>query len=197
MSNGAGVSPLEQLAADRVRARELADPCANLCTLATVDAAGHPQARTVILRDLDGRLAVFLNETSPKWQQFGQAAPLAVVVWLPSVNVQYRLRCHTRPVAKQVVQESWQLRPAAPKRLDWFYTRVQAQSSPIGDRQSLLDQVGDLKLRQPLVAPRTAAGVYLEALSVERLDLGMVDGIHDRRSFQRRADGWHETVLVP
>jgi pyridoxamine 5'-phosphate oxidase len=197
MVEAADVSPLALLAADRSQARQLADPCADLCTLATVDSAGHPQARTVVLRELDGRLAIFLNETSPKWQQLEHAQSLAVVVWLPSVNVQYRLQCESRPVAKPHVYESWQLRPEAPKRMDWFYTRVQPQSTPVDSRDALLDQVGALQLRDPLVAPRTSAGVYLEPFRIERLNLAMPDGIHDRRSYQRRADGWHETVLVP
>lgn len=192
-----GDHPLDLLARDRARARELDDPCANLCTLASVDAAGHPQARTVILRELDGRLAVFGNETSPKWQQMALSASLAVVVWLPTLKLQYRLQCDTRPVAKSVVHESWQLRPDAPKRLDWYYTRVQPQSSAIDSRDALLSGVAGLSLREPLVAPRTAAGVYLEATVVERLDLDMADGIHDRRGFRRRADGWHEYTLVP
>lgn len=189
--------PLELLAADRSRARELEDPCATLCTIATVDGAGHPQARTVILRELNNRLAIFANETSPKWGQIELSASVALVVWLPSLKVQYRLQCDTRPVAKADVHESWQMRPEPPKRMDWFYTRVQPQSSPIEDRDTLLESVGNLKLREPLVAPRTAGGIYVEPFQVERLDLTMDDGIHDRRAFHRRADGWHESVLVP
>jgi pyridoxamine 5'-phosphate oxidase len=197
MADAVDVSPLALLAADRSQARELADPCASVCTLATVDAAGHPQARTVILRELEGRLAIFLNETSPKWQQLEQTESFAVVIWLPSVNVQYRLQCHARPVAKPHVHESWQLRPEAPKRMDWFYTRIQPQSMPIDSREALVTQLAALQLRDPLVAPRTSAGIYLEPFRIERLNLAMSDGIHDRRSYQRRADGWHETVLVP
>ena len=190
--------PLTTLIEDRGRARERGDPCANLCTLATVDAAGHPQARTVVLRELEGRQAVFGNETSPKWQQIGQCASLAVVVWLPSLDVQYRLQCTTRPVARQLLHQSWQLRPEAPKRLDWFYTRVQPQSSAIESRRSLLEGVNALRLREPLVAPRTAVGVYLEPTVVERLDLRMDDGIHDRRAYRHvPGRGWQEITLVP
>lgn len=189
-------SPLELLAADRAAARAADDPCAGLCTLATVDAAGHPKARMLVLRDVEGRLAVFCNETSPKWQELELSASLAAVVWLPSLQVQYRLQCDTRPVARSLVHESWQLRPEAPKRLDWFYTRVQPQSSPIASREVLLAELGRLTLREPLKAPRTAAGVFLEPFLVERLDLNG-DGVHDRRQFQRRPDGWRETVLVP
>jgi hypothetical protein len=52
-------------------------------------------------------------------------------------------------------------------------------------------------LRHPLEAPRTATGVYLEPFAVERLDLDQPDGVHDRRHFQRRPDGWHFATLVP
>ncbi|MFW6094163.1 MAG: pyridoxamine 5'-phosphate oxidase family protein [Pseudomonadota bacterium] len=197
MPHAADRNPLELLAADREQARARQDPCANLCTLATVDTGGHPQARTLALRDLQGRLAVFLNETSPKWRQLQASASAAVVVWLPSLEVQYRLQCDTRPVVRTDVHESWKLRPDTPKRLDWFYTRVQPQSSPLSGRELLERHLSTLALREPLVAPRTAAGVYLEPFRIERLDLTMPDGLHDRRSFERHSRGWHETVLVP
>lgn len=197
MSSEAPENPLDLLDRDRSLARERDDPCANLCTLASVDAAGNPQARTVILRDVDGRLAIFGNETSPKWRQMELSATLAVVVWLPSINVQYRLQCETRPVPKPKVHESWQLRPEPPKRLDWFYTRVQAQSSAIGDRGELLEGLDGLRLREPLVAPRTAAGVFLEPLSIERLDLATESGVHDRVLYRHQASGWLTATLVP
>lgn len=197
MTDSPGADPLALLSAERGAAGQRGDPCASLCTLATVDEAGHPQARTVILRDLEGRLAVFLNETSPKWQQVNDSRSVAVVVWLPSVSVQYRLQCHARPVAKPQVHASWQLRPEVPKRLDWFYTRVQPQSSAIHSRSALQAGLGDLRLREPLVAPRTSGGIYLEPFKVERLNLSMPDGLHDRRTWQLRGDGWHEHVVVP
>lgn len=190
-------NPLDMLTEDRARARELKDPCANLCTLATVDAAGHPQARTVVLRDIDDRLAVFCNETSPKWQQLELSASLAVVVWLPSLEVQYRLQCDSRPVPKQQLHGSWSLRPPAPKRLDWYYTRIQRQSSAIDSRQALLDGLAQLQLREPLVAPRTATGVFLEPTFIERLNLRVADGVHDRQAFRRIATGWRNFTLVP
>lgn len=195
--SGEPPDPLGLLSADRQRARARDDPCANVCTLASVDAAGHPQARTVVLRDVEGRLAVFGNETSPKWRQLESSASLAVVVWLPTLDVQYRLQCLTRPVSKSTLHASWQLRPEMPKRLDWFYTRVQPQSSAIDSREALQSGVAALHLREPLKAPRTAAGVFLEPTLIERLDLATEDGIHHRQGFRRHASGWREFVLVP
>lgn len=192
-----GKDPLQRLRHDRARAAELHDPCANLCTVATVDAAGHPQARTLVLRDLDEGFGLFANETSPKWRQMQLGASLAVVVWLPSLNVQYRLQCDAQPLAKTTVNASWHLRPPVPKRLDWLYTRGHTQSSAIASREMLLRHLDELELPEPLTAPRSAGGVLLDPYSVERLDLARPDGVHDRRLYQRGNPGWKETLLVP
>ena len=186
--------PLQLLANDRRLARERQDPCAALCTLANVDENGLPQARTLVLRDLESRLAVFVNATSPK---FSHLDPVSVVVWLPSVNVQYRLACSTEPVPHALVAESWQYRPEAPKHMDWLYTRVQPQSTPVASREVLLEKLSSLDLPEPLAAPDTARGLYLLARVVDRLDLGQENGIHDRRRFTLSNPGWREEVLIP
>ena len=87
------MDPLAQLINDRAAARERNDPCAELCTAASVDHLGSPQARTLVLREIETRLALFGNETSPKWAEMSNASPIAIVVWLPSMNLQYRLNC--------------------------------------------------------------------------------------------------------
>jgi pyridoxamine 5'-phosphate oxidase len=191
------MNPITQLIDDRNAARAQADPCANICTTATVDDHGHPQARTLVLREIEERLAVFGNETSPKWQEMSAARPIAVVVWLPSLNLQYRLRCETEEIPKEIVHESWGLRPDVPKRLDWYYTNHQPQSSKLPDRETLLRQLQTLALPDPLVAPATASGLYLTPQSVDRLDLNQADGVHDRRHFERVAEAWVESILVP
>ncbi len=186
--------PLKLLARDRGLARDRQDPCAALCTLANVDEQGLPQARTLILRDLESRLAVFVNTTSPKFPHLGT---VSVVVWLPSVNVQYRLTCSTEPVPQALVAESWQLRPEPPKKMDWLYTRVQGQSTPIASRVALLETLAGLELPTPLEAPETARGLYLLPEAIDRLDLGQENGVHDRRRFRAGNPAWSEEVLVP
>jgi pyridoxamine 5'-phosphate oxidase len=191
------VDPLAQLDRDRAEARRLEDPCANLCTVASVDAAGSPQARTLVLRDLNERLAIFANETSPKWQEISQNARISVVVWLPILNLQYRLRCGTERVPTHLVHDSWHQRPEPPKRLDWFYTNHLPQSSRLPDRETLLERLAQIDLPEPLAPPQTAAGLYLSPTMVERLDLNQSNGIHDRRHFELSDDGWVQSVLVP
>jgi pyridoxamine 5'-phosphate oxidase len=64
-----------------------------VATLATVDAAGRPRARSVVLREIDnaGRLHVLSDARSDKNAHL-RAAPFAeLVFWLPNQREQYRL----------------------------------------------------------------------------------------------------------
>lgn len=189
--------PLTQLFDDRALARQRDDPCANLCTAASIDLNGHPQARTLVLREIGGQLAVFGNETSPKWQEFNADTPVAIVVWLPTLQLQYRLSCRTEVVPKAIVHESWQLRPDAAKRLDWFYTTHHPQSARLPHREALLERLQSLQVPDPLVAPDTAGGLFLHPRIIDRLDLDQPDRVHDRRHFELVDGVWVESVLVP
>ena len=186
------VDPIGRLRADRAAALAADDPNAKLCVLATVD-QGEPHARVLVLRDLDGELGVFLNAASPKRRQLRQSNAVAVVVYLPSLAVQYRLRCALRPIPPAVVRASWQLRPDAAKRLDWLYDS-HPQGSPVESRERLFDLLAG---PVPDRAPDAAAGFHLAIDEVERLRLGTPDGVHDRRRYVRSAEGWREEVLVP
>ena len=188
------MNPLELLREDRAAARSKRDPCADVCIVANVDAQGGPQARTLVLRDIEDEFAIFVNATSPKWPHL---ARVHVVLWLPSVKVQYRLDCKTDPIAGQIVHESWQLRPEPPKRMDWFYTMQQPQSSIVAGRDELLARLAALDLEDSPGTPPTARGLYLRATLIERLDLGQANGVHDRRRFELADDVWQENVLVP
>jgi len=197
MAHPAGIDPLVLLKGDRARAAAARDPCANLCTLASVDQHGHPHARTLVLREVDDGFAVFSNRTSPKWTQLEGSASVAVVVWLPLLNLQYRLQCTTRPVPAEIVHASWLLRPEIPRRLDWYYTNHQPQGSRLPHRNALVEGLAAVAMPQPMAAPHTAGGLFIEPFRIDRLDLAQPDGIHDRRHFERHPEGWVEAVLVP
>ena len=184
--------PIAWLKTDRTAAQAADDPNASVCVLATID-DGEPQARVLVLREVESRLAVFLNASSPKHRQLSQSKTVAAVVYLPSVAVQYRVTCKLEAIPAAIVQASWQLRPAVPKRLDWLYER-HPQSSPVPSRGELAELLGG---PTPATAPATALGYYLLPAAVDRLHLDQPDGIHDRRRFTVVAGAWHEEVLVP
>jgi len=190
--------PIEQLANDRARARDARDPWANLCVFATVDEHRVPHARVVVLRDLQERFAIFVNSTSPKHEQLQHGTKYSVVVYLASLGVQYRLTVELEAVAPEIVHRNWRERPRIPKVMDWFYRRVQRQSTPIRSRRHLLDAYAslDAELPQTVDAPLDAVGYFLVIDEVERLELSGVE-VHSRQRHRRHADGWSTTELVP
>lgn len=190
---GSDTDPLARLKEDRGRARDQQDPMAGVAIVASVTTAGEPAARTLVLRDLDAELALFINETSPKMAEFEASETIALVVWLPSIQIQYRLTARLEAIPTDVVHESWQLRPDPPKKMDWVYQR-HPQSTEIASRDALLDVLPD---EVPANAPDTAVGFFLRVDLLERLDLGQANGVHDRRLFRRTETGWREAVLVP
>lgn len=168
---------------------------AAVCTVANVDAQGAVQIRTLVLRNVNDQLAVFVNATSPKWPALQQT--FAVQTYWPSVALQYRLQVSTTAIDANLVHKSWRLRPDLPKRMDWFYQQHGQQSSTVASRQALLDLVNRVELPEPLAAPEQARGLGLIPFEVERLDLSQADGIHDRQRYCLQNGIWSVTTLVP
>lgn len=192
------IDPLALLANDRNRARGAADPWANLCVLSTVDPAGNPQSRVVVLRDIEQRLAVFINGTSPKHAQLPNSNHHAVLVYFASLGVQYRLTVVFESVPDTIVRKSWLERPRIPKVMDWLYEQGRAQSSEVDSREIIVDRFKELDGTLPgsVDAPSQAVGYYLLVEQVERLELAG-DRIHSRQRYRRMGSRWQHKELIP
>ena len=212
------MDPLGWLHKDRLQARQRQDPWAELCVVATVTGAGEPSARVLVVRELDlgtetasasapqrdqphagttnPALGIFVNASSPKVDEFSHSSTVAVLIYLPSVMVQYRLRCALNAIDPVVVREAWRMRPEVSKRMDWLY-ETHPQSTEIASRRMLLDTVSSESRAQPLLAPESAVGYLFQPIEVERLDLGHPDAPHDRRRYSAREGDWVEAVLIP
>jgi len=185
--------PLEQFKADRQAAREQDDAWAALCTLGTVNAHGDAEQRTLVLREHESRLALFFSASAPKWRELQVRETCSLQVYLPSVQVQYRIRARWEIIEPQQVFASWTLRPDVPKKLDWLYEQ-HPQSSAI-DRNALLRHLAD-DTPVPTQAPETAMGVFINPVRVERLKLN--SGVHERECWEQTAEhGWIHKHLVP
>ncbi|MGI9328698.1 MAG: pyridoxamine 5'-phosphate oxidase family protein [Pseudomonadales bacterium] len=172
------------------------DPMASLLALATVNSEGLADVRTLVLRDIEDQLAIFINRTSPKWLALQSQPLLSFMTYWPSKQLQYRFQCQTRSIDKAIVDASWLLRPDSPKRMDHLYESGLAQSGPISSRAELLDRsalLDDGLLTHPAAE---AAGLYLLPTAIERLDLNMQGEPHDRRRYRQEND-WAEEVLMP
>ena len=192
--------PILRFHADRQLARDAGDPMAHVCVLATVDAEGCPQARTLVLRNVElndtQALAIFINASSPKWAEFANSSTVSVQAYWPSIEIQYRMQVDTTPLDAEIVAQSWQFRPDAPKKMDWLYQQ-HAQSTVIGDRSALLGELEQLTTPEPLIAPDAAKGLLIQPVEIERLDLTQSNGVHDRTLYKFVEGNWVSSVLVP
>lgn len=189
------LAPLDQFFADRSRARQADDPTAAVCTVANVDTQQRVQLRTLVLREIDGHLALFINASSPKWPHLLNG--VALQTYWPSLQIQYRMQANAQELDPELVADSWQARPPAPKRLDHYYAQHRAQSTPVTDRHTLLSELAQLSLPEPLQAPDNARGLLLQPYEIERLDLTQDNGVHERLHYQLMGNQWHMNTLVP
>jgi pyridoxamine 5'-phosphate oxidase len=190
--------PLRLLADDRKKARAAADPWANLCVLSTIDSSGNPQGRVVVLRELERRLAIFVNGTSPKHAQLPNSQRHAVLAYFASLGVQYRLTVSLEPVPTTIVRRSWLERPRIPKVMDWLYERLHSQSSEVASREYIDNRYAELddSLPKSVEAPPHALGYYLVVEQIERLELAG-DRIHSRQRYRSDGSHWHASELIP
>ena len=191
--------PVALLKEDRDEAHRRADPWASLCVLATVTPEGTPQARVLVLRDLDPGLGIFINASSPKHHQIESCGTASVLIYLASVGVQYRLEeAGLSAIDPETIRSGWNLRPDIPKVMDWLYETRVPQSTPLDSRDALLTLYEDVRgtLPEDLVAPAGATGYRIEPSRIERLQLSG-DRVHERDLYETSNEGWTHRVLVP
>ena len=187
--------PIDRLHQDREHARLLNDPMVDLASIATINKHGEPQCRTLVLRTIKNRLAIFVNQTSSKYQEFKLSKTIAVMVYLPSLSVQYRLTCKLSKIDPEIVRYHWNLRPEISKQLDWLY-ETYPQSSQIESHELL--QMLLLKIPQPQQSPDSAVGFYLDVCRVEQLQLNTQREVSHRLLFSLQGHGgWNAGCIVP
>ena len=189
------VDPIETLMRDRDEARKADDPMVDRCVLGTVDRRGHAALRTLVLRDLDDRFALFYSKSSAKHAEVitnGNRGTL--LIFLPSIGVQYRINARFEEISRSVIESHWQLKPDASKRMDSIYER-HPQSTVIEDFGAF--ETLFAATVPPRRRPPNGAGVFIVPELVERLELHADPQMHDRKLFKRNANEWEIQQLVP
>jgi pyridoxamine 5'-phosphate oxidase len=187
--------PIVQLQAWLEEARETA-PFPEAMTLATVDEAGRPSARVVLLRGIDGRgLAFFTNRTSRKGDDLRQNPSAAVVFHWWQLGRQVRVEGRVEEVSIEDSEAYWHTRPRASRIAAW----ASPQSQPLAGRADLDARVADAEARfagGDVPLPEFWGGYRLTPDAVEFWQHDD-DRLHDRIRFVREGGGWRLERLAP
>jgi pyridoxamine 5'-phosphate oxidase len=168
----------------------------NAMTIATVDPAGVPDARVVLVRGADQRgFAFFTNYTSPKSTQL-DANPVAAAVfaWL-DLHRQCRVRGHVTRLDDTASDDYFASRPRGSQLGAW----ASPQSQVIADRDELDRLVADVEARfdgAPVPRPPFWGG-WLLVPDVVEVWQGRPSRLHDRLRYRRDGDGWRIERLAP
>jgi pyridoxamine 5'-phosphate oxidase len=168
----------------------------NAMTLATVDAAGQPAARTVLLKRIDRRgLTFYTNLASRKAGELAVNAKAALLFWWPPHARQVRFEGPIEPVAGADADAYFAIRPRGSQIGAW----ASAQSSVIADRAALEAAEREIGARfadGPVPRPPFWGGYRLVPERVEFWQ-GRSNRLHDRLRYTRRGDGWRIERLAP
>lgn len=191
----AGDDPLALFARWFADAQAAGSPEPNAMTLATVDAAGHPVARMVLLKEVAGRhFRLYTNLESRKGVQLDATPRAALVFWWPPLERQVRVEGNVIRTPDDIADAYFQSRPHASRLGAW----ASQQSRPAANREELeqameraLEAQGEATERPPFW------GGY--DVIAERIEFwqGRSGRMHDRLVYSAAPDGWARERLYP
>lgn len=169
---------------------------ANAMTLATIDAEGVPDARIVLLKDVDGRgFTFFSNQESAKGEQLWAHPSAALVFHWKSLRRQVRVR----GVVEQVTPAEADAYFASRARESRIGAWASDQSRPLDSRMTLEARVAEKTASfdgQEVSRPDRWTGWRVVPQQIE-FWRDRAFRLHDRLRFERDGDGWKRTRLWP
>ncbi len=169
------------------------DPLA--MSLATVDAAGRPSVRMVLLRGFDERGFVFYtNSESRKGQQLASNPQAGICFYWEELREQLRVEGVVEKVGDTESDAYWETR----SRLSQLAAKASKQSAVLSDRQLFEDEVQQLGREFPGAVPRPDLWYGFRVVP-DRIEFwtGREGRMHERTLYERGVDHWRQTVLYP
>ncbi|SDN31879.1 Pyridoxamine 5'-phosphate oxidase [Lutimaribacter pacificus] len=180
---------------DEAGEAEINDP--NAIALSTVDADGLPDARMVLLKEIEDDAFVFYtNYESAKAQEIDQAGKAAFVMHWKSLRRQIRVRgTVTREDGPQA--DAYFASRSLKSRLGAWASK---QSRPLASRAALMAEVAKVTARHGTNPPRPSfwGGYRINPVQIEFWADGAFR-LHDRFMWRRKEGGadWEITRLNP
>lgn len=198
----AGPDPMVVFAswlAEAVAARDagLAEP--NAIVVATVDADGHPDARTVLLKGLDTGFVFFTNHDSAKGRQLDADPRCALTFGWLALERQVRVRGVAERIVRDETEAYFATRPRGSQLGAW----ASPQSSVVADRAELeasyaatAARFGGAEGTGSVPAPPHWGGYRVIPDELEFWQ-GRPGRMHDRLRYRRSGEGWLRERLAP
>ena len=175
---------------------------ANAMALATVDKAGLPNVRMVLLKEIEGSqtrggFVFYTNFESAKGREIEATMKAAMVLHWKSLDRQVRLRGPVEKVPDRQADEYYHSRAYQSRIGAW----ASKQSRPLSSRRALLAEVAKIAARHPTKPPRPPhwGGFRIRPLEIEFWANGDFR-LHDRFRWTRMkpdTDAWTVQRLNP
>lgn len=168
----------------------------NAMIVATVDAAGQPWTRTVLLKVCDERgFTFFTNYGGAKAQQIEGNPRVALTFLWTAIERQVNVTGRVRKTSREESAEYFATRPRASQLGAWS----SQQSAVIADQAQLQRQYAEVEARfadGDVPLPPNWGGYCVAPETVEFWQ-GSRSRLHDRLRYTRQPDGWLIERLSP
>ena len=164
--------------------------------LSTVDAQGAPDARVLILKNLDQRGWHFATtDSGPKGRQIAGNPQVALTFYWPALGRQVRIRGVAARAEAQDCAADFLARPKGAKAI----AMLARQSDPLGSSQDLDDALAKQLRRLEAEPDLVAANWTLLIVQPQTVEFwqGDEDRRHRRLRYLKDLDGWSRERLWP
>lgn len=169
----------------------------NAMTLATVNEAGAPSVRTVLLKGLDERgFRFFTNYHSQKGKDLAHQPQAAVSFLWKDLERQVNIQGRVEKISREESEEYFHSRPYLSQIGAWV---SEEQSGEITSRCYLEEREDLFKMRHPEEVPLPDFwGGYVVIPEVVEFWQGRESRLHDRVCYRQSASGlWNKARLSP
>lgn len=177
------ISQLEEWLTQAIEA-EVTEP--NAMVLATVNRAGEPSTRNVLLKQIqDSKLIYFSHANSDKSSDISENPKVSVSFSWLELERQVHIRGVVTAAPVEVADEYWSKR----SRSSQLGSAVSIQSQPVASRHTMEAAFADLDSSSPdkVKRPETWLGWQIEPTEIEFWQ-GRSNRLHDRFLYQIQAD---------
>jgi len=165
-------------------------------TLSTVDADGHPDARVLILKNVDDHGWHFaITRSSPKGHQISHAAHVALTFYWPALGRQVRIRGAAKDMGPQVQADDFLARPHGSRAAALLGRQSDVLASDQELEDGLAEQLERLKVDPQIVSPQWA--VYAVRPDTMEFWQGHEARRHIRLRYRRNGSAWTTERLWP